>query len=220
MRMLCCSSIRSRTSIALFVFRYLYISMHVSTELRVDNEIARNAECHAIQARVPTGFMSRYYRHNQSLALNHSICPIVASSRFNPDPLHSPSRSPSVRVFKHGDGPSPERYDDQPTSTSLPHLCGTFVFCADNNTGENWELRQQLNSEYRDKRADAIKRVIANHTIGKDCSGLFPDVVKNMVRARLDILPGFVALTWTANGGSGAEEAGVPVLDELRKDTT
>lgn len=48
-------------------------------------------------------------------------------------------------------------------------------------TGENWELRQQLNSEYRDKRADAIKRVIANHTIGKDCSGLFPDVVKNMV---------------------------------------
>ena len=47
--------------------------------------------------------------------------------------------------------------------------------------GENWELRQQLNSEYREKRADAIKRVIANHTIGKDCSGLFPDVVKNMV---------------------------------------
>ncbi|KAL1409663.1 beta-adaptin [Vanrija albida] len=46
--------------------------------------------------------------------------------------------------------------------------------------GENWELRQQLNSEYRDRRADAIKRVIANHTIGKDCSGLFPDVVKNM----------------------------------------
>lgn len=54
-------------------------------------------------------------------------------------------------------------------------------------SGENWELRQQLNSEYRDRRADAIKRVIANHTIGKDCSGLFPDVVKNMVslRARL-----------------------------------
>ncbi|KAI9633131.1 clathrin binding protein [Dioszegia hungarica] len=46
--------------------------------------------------------------------------------------------------------------------------------------GENYELRQQLNSEYREKRADAIKRVIANHTIGKDCSGLFPDVVKNM----------------------------------------
>jgi vesicle coat complex subunit len=53
------------------------------------------------------------------------------------------------------------------------------------SSGENWELRQQLNSEYRDKRADAIKRVIANHTIGKDCSGLFPDVVKNMVGSPL-----------------------------------
>nr|ODO02190.1 clathrin binding protein [Cryptococcus depauperatus CBS 7855] len=55
-----------------------------------------------------------------------------------------------------------------------PPRKGKSKFC------ENWELRQQLNSEYRDKRADAIKRVIANHTIGKDCSGLFPDVVKNM----------------------------------------
>lgn len=55
-------------------------------------------------------------------------------------------------------------------------------FHADPIPGENYELRRELNSEYRDKRADAIKRVIANHTIGKDCSGLFPDVVKNMVR--------------------------------------
>jgi AP-1 complex subunit beta-1 len=47
-------------------------------------------------------------------------------------------------------------------------------------TGENWELRADLNSEYRDKRKDAIKRVIANMTVGKDVSGLFPDVLKNM----------------------------------------
>lgn len=55
-----------------------------------------------------------------------------------------------------------------------------------------------MNSEYRDKRKDAIKRVIANMTVGKgtstfrmnrtaliiccyaDVSGLFPDVLKNM----------------------------------------
>jgi hypothetical protein len=48
-------------------------------------------------------------------------------------------------------------------------------------TGENFELRAELNSEYRDRRADAIKRVIANMTVGKDVSGLFPDVLKNMV---------------------------------------
>lgn len=47
--------------------------------------------------------------------------------------------------------------------------------------GENFELRAELNSEYRDRRADAIKRVIANMTVGKDVSGLFPDVLKNMV---------------------------------------
>ncbi|WFD31545.1 beta-adaptin [Malassezia sp. CBS 17886] len=46
--------------------------------------------------------------------------------------------------------------------------------------GENFELRADLNSEYRDRRKDAIKRVIANMTVGKDVSGLFPDVLKNM----------------------------------------
>lgn len=33
--------------------------------------------------------------------------------------------------------------------------------------GENFELRADLNSEYREKRKDAIKRVIANMTVGK-----------------------------------------------------
>ena len=39
-----------------------------------------------------------------------------------------------------------------------------IVYCP---TGENYELRADLNSEYRDKRKDAIKRVIANMTVGK-----------------------------------------------------
>ncbi|EGG05426.1 uncharacterized protein MELLADRAFT_88081 [Melampsora larici-populina 98AG31] len=46
--------------------------------------------------------------------------------------------------------------------------------------GENYELRAGLNSQYADQRKDAIKRVIANMTVGKDVSGLFPDVLKNM----------------------------------------
>lgn len=46
--------------------------------------------------------------------------------------------------------------------------------------GENHELRAELNSEYRERRKDAIKRVIANMTVGKDVSALFPDVLKNM----------------------------------------
>ncbi|KZT25084.1 Adaptor protein complex beta subunit [Neolentinus lepideus HHB14362 ss-1] len=53
-------------------------------------------------------------------------------------------------------------------------------FRAGPRKGENYELSQDLNSEYRDKRKDAIKRVIASMTVGKDVSGLFPDVLKNM----------------------------------------
>lgn len=33
--------------------------------------------------------------------------------------------------------------------------------------GENFELSADLNSEYREKRKDAIKRVIANMTVQK-----------------------------------------------------
>lgn len=50
------------------------------------------------------------------------------------------------------------------------------------HAGENFELRADLNSEYREKRADAIKRVIANMTVGKDVSGLFPDGVSPLAR--------------------------------------
>ncbi|KAJ7206030.1 adaptin N terminal region-domain-containing protein [Mycena pura] len=46
--------------------------------------------------------------------------------------------------------------------------------------GENYELSVDLNSNYPSKRKDAIKRVIASMTVGKDVSGLFPDVLKNM----------------------------------------
>ncbi|KAJ6522843.1 adaptin N terminal region-domain-containing protein [Mycena vulgaris] len=46
--------------------------------------------------------------------------------------------------------------------------------------GENYELSVDLNSGYPEKRRDAIKRVIASMTVGKDVSGLFPDVLKNM----------------------------------------
>ncbi|GAA5899559.1 hypothetical protein JCM6882_001150 [Rhodosporidiobolus microsporus] len=57
---------------------------------------------------------------------------------------------------------------------SRPRAAGARV------RGENAELRADLNSGYRDQRKEAIKRVIASMTVGKDVSGLFPDVLKNM----------------------------------------
>lgn len=53
--------------------------------------------------------------------------------------------------------------------------------------GENYELKADLNSEYRDKRKETVKKVIANMTIGKDVSGLFADVVKNMQTEDLEL---------------------------------
>jgi vesicle coat complex subunit len=49
-------------------------------------------------------------------------------------------------------------------------------------------LLAELNSEYRDRRKDAVKRVIANMTVGKDVSGLFPQVVKNMQTEDLEMV--------------------------------
>lgn len=40
-------------------------------------------------------------------------------------------------------------------------------FRAPPRKGENFELSADLNSEYKDKRKDAIKRVIANMTVQK-----------------------------------------------------
>ncbi|CAO3702658.1 unnamed protein product [Rhizopus stolonifer] len=45
----------------------------------------------------------------------------------------------------------------------------------------------ELNSEYRHHRKDAVKKVIANMTVGKDVSGLFPDVLKNMQTEDLEL---------------------------------
>lgn len=46
--------------------------------------------------------------------------------------------------------------------------------------GENFELKKELNSEYKERRKEAVKRVIGNMTVGKDVSGLFTDVLKCM----------------------------------------
>ncbi|XP_063934700.1 AP-1 complex subunit beta-1-like [Zophobas morio] len=43
--------------------------------------------------------------------------------------------------------------------------------------GEIYELKDDLNSDNKKTRTEAVKKVIANMTVGKDVSSLFPDVV-------------------------------------------
>uniref|UniRef100_A0A914MQJ3 AP complex subunit beta n=2 Tax=Meloidogyne TaxID=189290 RepID=A0A914MQJ3_MELIC len=46
--------------------------------------------------------------------------------------------------------------------------------------GEIFELKNELNSDKKEKKREAVKKVIASMTVGKDVSALFPDVVNCM----------------------------------------
>jgi AP-1 complex subunit beta-1 len=60
-------------------------------------------------------------------------------------------------------------------------------FFASSKKGENHELREELRSPQRDRKRDAVKKVIANMTIGKDVSTLFPDVINCIQTDNLEL---------------------------------
>lgn len=92
--------------------------------------------------------------------------------------------------------PCPARLAAGPCVPLLPHpsvrsaeltVASTVCFllpCAV-IAGENYELKSDLHSESKEKRADAIKRTVASMTVGKDVSGLFPDILVNMVSTNM-----------------------------------
>uniref|UniRef100_A0A8C0KKN0 Adaptor related protein complex 2 subunit beta 1 n=1 Tax=Canis lupus dingo TaxID=286419 RepID=A0A8C0KKN0_CANLU len=53
--------------------------------------------------------------------------------------------------------------------------------------GEIFELKAELNNEKKEKRKEAVKKVIAAMTVGKDVSSLFPDVVNCMQTDNLEL---------------------------------
>ncbi|XP_014283515.1 AP-1 complex subunit beta-1 [Halyomorpha halys] len=53
--------------------------------------------------------------------------------------------------------------------------------------GEIFELRSELNSDKKEKKREAVKKVIASMTVGKDVSALFPDVVNCMQTDNLEL---------------------------------
>ena len=48
-------------------------------------------------------------------------------------------------------------------------------YFANSKKGEIFELKGELNSDKKEKRKEAVKKVIASMTVGKDVSSLFPD---------------------------------------------
>lgn len=59
----------------------------------------------------------------------------------------------------------------------LGERAATSLMAARSFAGETHELRQELANPSREKKKDAVKKVIANMTVGKDVSMLFTDVV-------------------------------------------
>lgn len=60
-------------------------------------------------------------------------------------------------------------------------------FSAAKGKGELFELQQQLNSVKKNDQRDAVKKVIAAMTVGKDVSALFPEVVNCMQSDNLEL---------------------------------
>ncbi|XP_029707559.2 AP-1 complex subunit beta-1 isoform X4 [Aedes albopictus] len=53
--------------------------------------------------------------------------------------------------------------------------------------GEIFELKSELNNDKKEKKKEAVKKVIASMTVGKDVSALFPDVVNCMQTDNLEL---------------------------------
>ena len=53
--------------------------------------------------------------------------------------------------------------------------------------GEIFELKSELNSDKKEKKREAVKKVIASMTVGKDVSALFPDVANCMQTENLEL---------------------------------
>jgi len=53
--------------------------------------------------------------------------------------------------------------------------------------GEIFELKSELNSDKKERKKEAVKKVIASMTVGKDVSALFPDVINCMQTDNLEL---------------------------------
>jgi len=60
-------------------------------------------------------------------------------------------------------------------------------YFATTKKGEIFELKAELTSDKKEKKKEAVKKVIASMTVGKDVSALFPDVVNCMQTDNLEL---------------------------------
>jgi len=82
--------------------------------------------------------------------------------------------------------------------------------------GEIPELQGELNSNKQDRKQDAIKKVIAAMTVGKDVSSLFPHVIKCMESPNLELKK--LVYLYIINYAKSQPDLAIMAVNSFRKD--
>ena len=82
----------------------------------------------------------------------------------------------SILLFTHSD-----------KQLENPHKMTDSKYFTTTKKGEIFELKAELNNDKKEKKKEAVKKVIASMTVGKDVSALFPDVVNCMQTDNLEL---------------------------------
>ncbi|KAH0475610.1 MAG: uncharacterized protein KVP18_002862 [Porospora cf. gigantea A] len=89
-------------------------------------------------------------------------------------------------------------------------------FFTNTKRGELHELTEDLQSPQKEKKRAAIKRVIANMTVGKDMSTLFPQIVKCMQTSDVEIKK--LVYLYVVNYSQSQPEMAILAVNTFRKD--
>ncbi|MQL72775.1 hypothetical protein Taro_005105 [Colocasia esculenta] len=128
----------------------------------------------------PFPFSGHFFRPRSHLPL---ICPPPVCCAVR-------ARARAGRRVPHGDRPQKQvgEQRQQRQRQRQREMSGhDSKYFSTTKKGEIPELKEELNSPYKDKRKDAVKKVIAAMTVGKDVSSLFTDVVNCMQTENLEL---------------------------------
>lgn len=91
-------------------------------------------------------------------------------------------------------------------------------FFQNTKRGEIQELKEELHSNDKSKQKDAVKKVIANMTVGKDVSALFADVVNCIQTENMELKK--LVYLYVINYAKAQPELAILAINTFRKDAT
>ena len=97
-------------------------------------------------------------------------------------------------------------------------MSGDAKYFQSTKKGEIRELQEDLNSSSREKIKEAVKKVIAAMTVGKDVSTLFTDVIKSMGTEDMELKK--LVYLYIINYARSQPEKAILVVSMFQKDAT